>query len=378
MATRSFPIELLNQTNQERENYFESYTLAHPILKEVYTKIMQAIRTPAGAGLIFVYGPTGVGKTTLMARIEQHSKEAALADLEKNPGQIPIAGIEAIAPDAGNFNWRDYYKRALIALEEPLINSKLKYGVPGVFRNEDGQIVIASRASGADLRLALENALKHRKPAAFLIDEAQHLTKIVSGRKLQDQLDTIKSLANVAGTLHVLFGTYELLAFRNLSAQLSRRVMEIHFHRYMLDSDADIQAFQNVLFSFQRHLPTEDEPDLLRYWDFCYERSIGCVGLLKDWLTRALSVALKEEASTITLKHLEQEADSLSKCERIAKDVIEGEAELTEKSETRARLLALLGLPSLTPHQQEEAIPGRKKRGRPVGKRKPGRDGVGM
>ena len=384
MATRSFSLGLLNLSIKEKEDYFASYTLAHPILKEVYATIMQAIKTPAGAGLVFVYGPTGVGKTTLMARIEKHIKEAALPNLEKDLGQIPIAGIEAVAPDAGNFNWRDYYKRALLALLEPMINSKLKFNAPGVFRNEEGKIAIASRASGADLRMALENALKHRRPAAFLVDEAQHLTKIVSGRKLQDQLDTIKSLANIAGTLHVLFGTYELLAFRNLSAQLSRRSLDVHFRRYMLDSDEDIKAFQNVLFSFQRHLPVAEEPDLLQHWEFCYERSIGCVGILKDWLARALSAALKEKARTITLKHLEQEANSLSKCEKIAKDAIEGEAELTEKAESRMRLRAILGLPSSLQHnpadeqtEQAETSSTTKRRLRWVGKRKPGRDGVG-
>jgi hypothetical protein len=61
------------------------------------------------------------------------------------------------------------------------------------------------------------------------VDEAQHLARISSGRRLSDQLDVIKSIANRTQTVHVLFGTYELMAFRNLSAQLSRRSMDLHF-----------------------------------------------------------------------------------------------------------------------------------------------------
>ena len=57
-----------------------------------------------------------------------------------------------------------------------------------------------------------------------MIDEAQHLGKIASGRRLLDQLDVIKSIANQTKTVHVLFGTYDLLAFRNLNGQLSDEV----------------------------------------------------------------------------------------------------------------------------------------------------------
>ena len=117
-----------------------------------------------------------------------------------------------------------------------------------------------------------------------------------SGRKLQDQLDSIKSLANLTKTVHVLVGTYELLPFRNLSGQLSRRSVDIHFPRYRADRREDYLAFQSVLFTFQRHLPLVGNTDLVKDFDFCYERSIGCVGVLKDWLTRALAMALSQEA----------------------------------------------------------------------------------
>ena len=100
---------------------------------------------------------------------------------------------------------------------------------------------------------------------------------MASGRKLQDQLDCIKSLANMGDTVHVLVGTYELLAFRNLSGQLSRRSADIHFRRYRIDSETDVRAFKSVLWDFQRHLPLSQEPDLLRHWQYCYERTIGCV-----------------------------------------------------------------------------------------------------
>ncbi len=55
----------------------------------------------------------------------------------------------------------------------------------------------------------------------MVIDEAQHMLKLASGMKLIDQLDWVKSMTNTTGVLHVLTGTYELLAMRQLNGQVA-------------------------------------------------------------------------------------------------------------------------------------------------------------
>ncbi len=47
----------------------------------------------------------------------------------------------------------------------------------------------------------------------------------------------------------------------------------------------------------------KDTPELEIHWEYFYERSIGCVGILKDWLTQAYRQALHEEASTLSEHH---------------------------------------------------------------------------
>ena len=383
MADVAFSRALLEQPADARMAYFRSFTIAHPRLKEADLALRKAIEDPAGLSLVFVYGPTGVGKTTLRLRIEKHLTQALLEVLQQDPGRIPVVSVEAVA-DASQFSWKDYYRRALIAMEEPLLDRKISYRVRSVFRDGTGRFAFAPHAIGLEMRYALESALLYRRPAAFFIDEAQHLTKMRSGRKLQDQLDSIKSLANLTKTIHVLVGTYELLPFRNLSGQLSRRSVDIHFPRYRADCREDYAAFQSVLFTFQRHLPLVGETDLIKDFDFCYERSIGCVGVLKEWLTRALAMALSQDSPQLTRKILEQTAWSVSQCQRMANEAIEGEADLAENDEDRGSLRKLLGLDavpfrsSAIPVPPQVTLPINKARRPRVGQRQPVRDAVGV
>jgi hypothetical protein len=382
VSQECFPRELLNRPISERLAYFRAYTVAHPRLKEADAALKRAIQEPAGGSLIFVLGPTGVGKTTLRLRVEQHLKEAFLTEAKEDVGRIAVVAVEAVAPDSGNFSWKDYYQRALRALDEPLLRHKINYGDPDV--------PSAGKAAGSELRYALEQALRFRRPAAMMIDEAQHLTKMASGRRLADQLDSLKSLASLTGCLHVLIGTYELLPCRNLSAQLSRRSIDIHFRRYQSSDVNDVEAFQRVLFSFQRQLPLAEEPQLWRDWEYCYARSIGCVGVLKDWLTRGLAAALEEGATTLTRKHLELHSWSTDQCEKMAQEALEGEFALAEKKGARTRLMTLLGLDP-KPESTDTVVPeiaarvretrtapvAGRRRGR-IGERSPVRDEIGI
>ena len=148
-----------------------------------------------------------------------------------------------------------------------------------------------SKAVGTEYRYAVEQAVRYRRPVAITIDEAQHLGKIPSGRRLLDQLDVVKSIANQTKTVHVLLGTYDLLAFRNLNGQLSRRSIDVHLARYHAEDSDDRQTFINVVRSFEKELPFEDPPDLVRDWEFLYERSLGCISVLKEWLVQAATAS---------------------------------------------------------------------------------------
>ncbi len=230
----------------------------------------------------------------------------------------------------------------------------------------------------------MEAALIHRKPMGIIVDEAHHLAKAASGRRLQDQLDHLKYFENMTGVSHILVGTYEMRPFRMVNAQLACRSIDVHFPRYDATKEDDAQIFQSVLWALQRQLPVEEEPQLAeQYWEFLYARSLGCIGLLKLHLNRALSMALSEGTRTILLSHLQQTAMSEAKVALALRNAIESEAELVETEGADERLLTLMGLrepqktllTDATPIDEEQKQTHPRSRGRP-GKRSEGRDEI--
>ena len=135
----------------------------------------------------------------------------------------------------------------------------------------------------------------------------------------------------------------------------------------------------------QNHLPLHEQPDLIREWDYFYERSVGCIGVLKVWLTRALAKALKDGGKVLAYKHLEKSALSVSQCEKILDEATEGESLLDDSREDRARLRSSMGLEALFTKSNEnghgesaetEQKLTAKRRRRP-GERNPKRDPIG-
>ena len=118
--------------------------------------------------------------------------------------------------------------------------------------------------------------------------------RVASGRKVLDHLDVVKAMADMSGVLHILIGTYDLVANLELNGQLSRRVTTLHFPRYDANRSDDFLHFVSTLNEFQNHLPLAITPDLLRNRREIYAYCCGCIGILKNWLERSALTGLGE------------------------------------------------------------------------------------
>jgi hypothetical protein len=171
-----------------------------------------------------------------------------------------------------------------------------------------------------------------------------------------------------------------------LNGQSARRGYDLHFPRYRIQHDADRQAFQGALHSLLLQMPlTLDRQELMNHWPYFYERSIGCVGVLKDWLVRTVAATLQAREQTLTLAMCQRYALSNAQCESMAMDVQAAEHTLQYTEQSREHLWSLLGMSTLSlsessaasgPGPLQSPQPAKTRKGR-VGERAPTRDAVG-
>jgi AAA domain len=393
-----------------RLKQFKAYAILHPLLRQVDLQLTRAIEEPAGFAYVLLYGPSGVGKTTVLRQIERRYKEmlasSALSLLTSlshlgQPPSVPLLVMETRPPDGLAFNRADYYRTALKQLGEYTYERRTIVDIDAENtweqkkgRGGAGRGKAAMFNDSPELRHALEEAMRRRGVQAVLLDEAQHLLKVSSGVRLIDQLDWLKSMTNVTGVVHILIGTYELLALRNLNGQTARRGLEIHFPRYQFQHEPDQRTFQGMLLTLLQQVPLEvDREMLLQQWPYFYERSIGCVGVLKDWLVRAVAATLADGQSVLTFARLQEYALPEAQCESMAMEAASGEQELHYTASRRQHLWSLLGMsaaaerkldasPEADTHAARteagtEESPPQKKTTHRRGQRAPQRDSVG-
>jgi hypothetical protein len=334
-----FPRELLRQPWKERLDFFQESKIVHRKMKSVTAEIVSSIVRRAGQGFIFVVGPTRIGKTTVLEYMVNQLIEESIDEMLGDPGCIPVAWMET-SPYQRGYDWKDHWIGCLEAIKEPLILQKTAHGSLDSESERNTRAFIRESKTVTILRRAFEGAARHRKLRVFCVDEAQHLTLVPYSKMYRAQLEIIKSVASHSKAMHVLFGTYDLLKLRNASGQLGSRAVTVHFSRYRSDRKTDLQEFAVTLLSLTALMPLKEMPDLRKDLDYCFETCLGCVGLLKVWLTDALGAALENDQKTLCRRDLEKHEPPLDVLDKISLEIVDGERML-EQHESKRSLIKL-------------------------------------
>ena len=256
------------------------------------------------------------------------------------------------------------------ALGEPLIERKVNVELLG------GPTKLNLRhpsLSAAELRRLTEKCLRYRKTAVLVVDEAQHMFRMGSGRRLLDCLETLKSFASYGTVFVVLVGTYDLTNVLELNGQLGRRTALFHFAHY--EREGGFRGFLAALKGFQDRLPVHVPANLLSHGEYLYETSLGLVGVQKNHLERALALALGSSADTITFDHLRTSALPARVRLEIAREIQLGEEFFKTTADAEAETRKILGLePAINPMPTDKSVRPKRR----VGERNPHRDEVGV
>jgi AAA domain len=318
----------------------------HSRLEEVDRAVRRAIDEHTSYTQLILYGASGAGKSTIAKRItESYMKE------EPNRAIVPVVFVEAHSSDIGPYARLDYYRQVLAqlrnhaAVKDHLMNLALSPHRPG------------RKASDAtewlDMRDAVIYALERLQVKAVFIDEAQHLMRVDPPSKPVDQLDWLKGMTNRTNVLHILVGNYELYDFRNLSGQAARRGRDLHFPRYHLESQIECEEFAGALRYLLERVPLIcDLDNLLLNWPWFAEWSIGCVGILRDWVVDTVAALCEEGKTTLTIEALKEYALQPDQRVRLEMEVRAGERKVAAgKARSEQQLQELLGGNGAKPSQ---------------------------
>ena len=363
---------------------FRGKRIGHRIAASIRGQVMMEVLTAERGRVVALMGPTGVGKSVVIERVRALLIEHFRSEMEADPGFLPFLYLSTKTGYGTDFNWKDLHARLLNEAQEVLIGRKTR--LPKL--ELDGQPLATTRGLVTDeLGRALESVVKNRRVRIVFFDEASAMIDQVVNKNVVRQFNILKSHAVNLGVVIVLIGAYDLMGLNAGNGQLIRRCEVIHMPRYGFDrvtlpslenKSADLDEFIRAIESLSAVAPVQIEEDALADVRFIFVKSVGCVGIFRDWLDRACVKALGENNGVLTKVIFESAALPNWKVKQLIEEAILGEKELTDCGELE--LAQLLGIESIrTPHEQGDESPAKrpgKKPGR-VGQRGSSRDRVG-
>jgi len=360
---------------------FNRKRVRHLRVEEMFGTLNKICTAGCNESVIAVIGSTGVGKSALLRQFVSGVNAAYAAAMEKDPAMLPAVYLELPTPIAGDANWKDIFIRLLNAMKEPMVDRKTAHALHPDSRHK--AMNYPPRGVAEELRRSLLDCVHNRNTKVIVLDEGRNLFYSRSSLRHSLQLDLVKSLSNDIKIPIVIGSSYDLLNTDNFHGQLARRTRILHFERY---SEADMVkgnpygvSFRDALYSLLHALPVLWDRDFLKRSDYFLMYSVGCIGILKNWLERSLVDAL-DLNQPVDADLIEKNRFKKKDLRLILDEAKSGEEQLIDISEDEfARNFSFMQRPSLTlPTGQPSPSESRPTRSRQKpGVRGPSRDKVG-
>lgn len=322
---------------------FLTFKVKHPRLEEIDRTLMGAIEGHRIYTLLPLYGASGVGKSTVLKHVAERCRAT-----EKDPTCVPVVVVQASPEDVGASARLDYYRQILDQLRVHVaINDRvrhLKLMTRPAKRSSDP-------VEWLDMREAVIYAFAQLRVKVVFVDEAQHLMSVETLHRPTSQLDWLKALTNRTNVLHVLAGNFDLYDFCHLNDEAVRRMRMLYFPRYHFENEVECQEFVGALRALLEHVPLiVDVPGLLTHWRWFGEWSLGCIGVLSDWIVETVDALCKRGETTLTIQALQKYALPADLRARMEREARTGEFKVEQaKTQSEQDLKVLLGNPTPVP-----------------------------
>ncbi len=331
------------QQRHARLQAFIDFKVKHPRLEEMDDTLMQAIHGHRTYTLLPIYGAGGVGKSTVL----KHVAESCRAK-ETDPATVPVVEVQASPEDIGASARLDFYRQILTQLRGHVaVNDRVRHLNLATHPGKKS----TDPAEWLDMRDAVIYAFALLRVKVVFVDEAQHLMSVDTPHKPTSQLDWLKTLTNRTNVLHVLAGNFDLYDFCHLNGQAGRRMRDLFFPRYHFDNEVECGEFVGALRTLLEQVPLiVDVAGLLTHWRWFGEWSLGCIGVLSDWIVETVDALYRQGATTLTIDALQKHGLPPGLRARMESEARAGEFKMDQaKAQSEQELKRLLGNPAPVP-----------------------------
>ena len=199
----------MEREKEERCRWYRDLVLEHRIGVDLRKAVLSALVEEHPAKVIALYGPTGVGKTTLSKSLARMVR-GTYGHL--GPECMPVVEMECPSSEVSYYDFNREHNRVILeSMDDMFIDRHMdpeEAAKRAAQRKRTNRL--RRKSTGRDLQRAVEQKIRLRKTKLFIMDEAQHMVNSRRSRSSGGHLDAIKSFGNRTGVKQLLVGTDEL------------------------------------------------------------------------------------------------------------------------------------------------------------------------
>lgn len=285
----------------------------HPAYEGPRQRLRKALDEHRPGHMVFIIGPSGVGKTTM--------RRSVMQEMFGNPahwgrGRVPVAETFATLPHGAYFSSRQLAKSLLDELHAPTLNwllqgSHLEPAVKEAIRDELADSAQAwenirlKRSTEGDHWGMVQRSLVARGCKYVSIDQVTALLVNHRDTSPADHTLHLMALAEASGVMFVMTGVHKASQLWAVHSELRRRVITVWVPPYSDRRKEDEIPFLRLLKSLSAKYPLSHEELLLKMSADILAATGGVFAEIVELLERAKSMAAEAGNVRILKRHIE-------------------------------------------------------------------------